>query len=177
MIHMGYNDMGRHKSKLTNRDFKVLLNSLKCCEKPVFMSGPLPAVSQNMEHFSCLLSLSSWLQWLCGTCSIHFTDNFNLFWNRPPLFRSNGLHPNRLGSSMLQVVANIQLATHKASQNRLHLPQPPHLHPLTLTSNDLENLFNLVSIPNKALKQPSLKYPTASSCPQTLEMTTIHPRK
>uniref|UniRef100_A0A8C5CP56 SGNH hydrolase-type esterase domain-containing protein n=1 Tax=Gadus morhua TaxID=8049 RepID=A0A8C5CP56_GADMO len=94
IVHTGYNDMS------------------------VFISGPLPTMTQRPERFSRLLNLNIWLQ---STCKIHnftFIDNFNLFWNRTSLYSTDGIHPNTLGSSVL--AANIQHAVQSAPHNGPH---------------------------------------------------------
>ena len=108
IVHLGSNDTARRQSELTKMDFNALFNLLKNCGKSVFVSGPLPTLSRGAERFSRLLSLNSWLQAACSTHGFAFIDNFNLFWNRSPFFRADGLHPSRQGSRML--AANIQHA-------------------------------------------------------------------
>ena len=118
IVHTGYNDMARRQTELTKRDFNDLFSFLKRCGKSVFISGPLPIMSQRPERFSRLLNLNIWLQ---STCKIHnftFIDNFNLFWNRTSLYSTDGIHPNTLGSSVL--AANIQHAVHSAPHNGTH---------------------------------------------------------
>uniref|UniRef100_A0A8C5BGS9 SGNH hydrolase-type esterase domain-containing protein n=1 Tax=Gadus morhua TaxID=8049 RepID=A0A8C5BGS9_GADMO len=117
IVHKGYNDMARRQTELTKRDFNVF-SFLKRCGKSVFISGPLPTMSQRPERFSRLLNLNIWLQ---STCKIHnftFIDNFNLFWNRTSLYSTDGIHPNTLGSSVL--AANIQHAVQSAPHNGPH---------------------------------------------------------
>ena len=117
IVHKGYNDMARRQTELTKRDFNVF-SFLKRCGKSVFISGPLPTMTQRPERFSRLLNLNIWLQ---STCKIHnftFIDNFNLFWNRTSLYSTDGIHPNTLGSSVL--AANIQHAVQSAPHNGPH---------------------------------------------------------
>ncbi|CAJ1050928.1 LOW QUALITY PROTEIN: uncharacterized protein LOC116399339 [Xyrichtys novacula] len=94
IVHIGCNDTACRQSEQTKCDFKRLLNSLKDCGKSVFISGPLPTMTQNCERFSRLLSLNSWTNMLCNAQKVHFIDNFNSFWNRPDYFNSDGIHLN-----------------------------------------------------------------------------------
>lgn len=110
VVHVGSNDTSRRQSELTKTHFLDLLNFLSSCGKSVFISGPTPTVARGVEGFSRILSLHTWLQSTCSTRNIHFIDNFNLFWNRSPLFKNDGLHLNRHGSRML--AANLQHAIH-----------------------------------------------------------------
>ncbi|CAJ1053384.1 hypothetical protein D4764_12G0010930 [Xyrichtys novacula] len=114
IVHIGCNDTVRRQSEQTKCDFKRLLNSLKDCGKSVFISGPLPTMTQNCERFSRLLSLNSWTNMLCNAQNVHFIDNFNSFWNRPDYFNSDGIHLNRSGRSIL--VSNIQYSVHTSAQ-------------------------------------------------------------
>ncbi len=43
-------------------------------------------------------------EWLFSWCTeqkILFVNNWNLFWERPRLFRADGLHPSRVGAELL----------------------------------------------------------------------------
>ena len=42
-------------------------------------------------RFSRILSLNTWLQSACRIHNIGFIDNFNLFWSRLSLFRTDGM--------------------------------------------------------------------------------------
>ncbi|CAJ1069735.1 hypothetical protein D4764_12G0010930 [Xyrichtys novacula] len=110
IVHVGTNDSAHQQSEQTKKDFRTLLDSLQCSGKTVFISGPLPTLTRSIDRFSRLLSLNSWLRALCSPLSTHFIDNFNLFWNRPPFFSNDGLHPNKLGHQTL--AANIQHHIH-----------------------------------------------------------------
>ena len=110
IVHVGSNDTSLRKSELTKTHFLDLLDFLDSCGKSVFISGPIPTVARGAERFSRILSLHTWLQSTCSIRNIKFIDNFNLFWNRSPFFKTDGLHPNRHGSRML--AANLQYTVH-----------------------------------------------------------------
>lgn len=104
VVHVGTNDMPHAQSEATKRDFNELFNVLKpwiINGLSVFVSGPLPALYRGDERFSRTRNLNTWLNFICRSHHIHFIDNFNLFWNRPSLFRLDGLHLNRFGSRIL----------------------------------------------------------------------------
>uniref|UniRef100_A0A672GPG4 SGNH hydrolase-type esterase domain-containing protein n=1 Tax=Salarias fasciatus TaxID=181472 RepID=A0A672GPG4_SALFA len=108
IVHIGSNDTTRRHSELTKKDFKDLFSLLQSSVKIIYNSGPLPTLFWGAGRFSRLLSLNTWLQHSCSAHNLHFIDNFNLFWNRPALYRQDGLHPSRLGNSV--VSGNIQHA-------------------------------------------------------------------
>ena len=115
IIHVGTNNLAREQSELTKKDFNGLLSFLCSCGKSVFISGPILTVVHGAGHFSRLLSLHSWLQSASTALHIGFIDHFNLFWEHSAFFRSDGLHPNTLGSRML--VANVQYAVQSAAHD------------------------------------------------------------
>ncbi len=48
-----------------------------------------------------LVALNEWLFSWCTEQKIIFVNNWNLFWERPRLFRADGLHPSRVGAELL----------------------------------------------------------------------------
>ena len=98
-------DIRRLSAELKKRDslvdFKDAFYFLSTCGKSVFISGPIPTLDHGAGRFSRILSLHTWLKCACRVHNIGFIDNYNLFWNRFSLFRTDGVHPNRLGSRML----------------------------------------------------------------------------
>ena len=113
IVHVGSNDTARRQSELTKKDFNALFSFLNSCGKDVWLSGPLPTLGRGDGRFSRILGLNTWLQSNCRIHNIGFIDNFNLFWNRPSLFFTDGLHPNNPGSKIL--AANIQHAIQTAA--------------------------------------------------------------
>ncbi len=59
----------------------------------IFVSGPLATYRQGHERFSRLFDLNEWLLSWCKEQKLLFVYNCNLFWERPRLFRADGLHP------------------------------------------------------------------------------------
>lgn len=93
--------MALRQSEVTKSRFTDLLNFLTRTGKSVLISGPIPTLGRGSESFSRLLSLHTWLQSVCRTHNVQFIDNFNLFWNRLPFYKPDGLHPNWRGYRML----------------------------------------------------------------------------
>ncbi len=67
----------------------------------IIVSGPLPTYRRGHERFSRLFALNEWLFSWCTEQKILFVNNWNLFWERPRLFRADGLHPSRVGAELL----------------------------------------------------------------------------
>src|SRR4029434_3377684 len=67
----------------------------------IVISGPLPTYRRGAERWSRLFNLHTWLRATCAYSDINFVNNFNLFWERPGLLKHDGLHPNRIGASLL----------------------------------------------------------------------------
>ncbi len=90
---------GKTSQNSLRRNSVNSLRHFKDFEVQSFISGPLPARGGNM--FSWLLWLNTWLQRYCGIKRVNFIDNFNIFWGYRPLFKLDGLHPNKLGARVL----------------------------------------------------------------------------
>ena len=75
--------------------------------------------------------------------TIGFIDTFNLFWNCSPLFKTDGVHPNRLGSRML--AANLQHTVQSSPRDQLFTfhtppPEPPSLSMMSAQSTTTTEL-------------------------------------
>ncbi len=70
-------------------------------ETSIIVSGPLPTYRRGQERFSRLFALNEWLLSLCKDQKLLFVNNWNLFWERPRLFRADGLDPSRVGAELL----------------------------------------------------------------------------
>uniref|UniRef100_A0AAQ6AC87 OSK domain-containing protein n=1 Tax=Amphiprion ocellaris TaxID=80972 RepID=A0AAQ6AC87_AMPOC len=115
IVHVGCVDASRRQSEITKSEFLKLFQCLRTCSKAVFISGPIPPYNRGCRLFSRILGLNSWLLSACRTHNMGFIDNFNLFWNRPSFYRSDGTLPNKLGSSVL--TGNIQHAVQSLPQD------------------------------------------------------------
>uniref|UniRef100_A0A8C2ZPZ6 OSK domain-containing protein n=1 Tax=Cyclopterus lumpus TaxID=8103 RepID=A0A8C2ZPZ6_CYCLU len=97
ILHIGSNDVVKQESEMLKQDFKNLLNTVSSLNAEVFISGPLPPIRRGPERFTRLLALNTWLSTACPDHSVHFIDNFNIFWNRKQLFKTDGLCLNKAG--------------------------------------------------------------------------------
>lgn len=111
VVHVGTNDVSRRQSERTKLDFIALFEFLKSTGKTVFISGPIPTIGRGSESFSRLLQLSTWLALHCSAYGLVFIDNFNLFWNRPSFYFTDGLHPSSLGSNVLSATMHHVILT------------------------------------------------------------------
>lgn len=115
IVHVGTNDSARGHSEVVKKDFNQLFSFLKNCGLSIFISGPIPTFGHGDVRFSRLLYLHHWLQAASTSHGFVFINNFNLFWNRPPLYRADGLHPSYRGRVALST--NIHHAVRYAAQD------------------------------------------------------------
>ncbi|KAK0155797.1 hypothetical protein N1851_001700 [Merluccius polli] len=101
VIHTGALDVVKQQSEVLKQDFNDLLNTVRCLNTEVFISGPLPTVRRGDERFSRLLMLNRWLKDTCAAHSVNFIDNFNIFWERRHLFEADGFCLNKSGVQLL----------------------------------------------------------------------------
>ncbi|KAI2644996.1 GDSL lipase [Labeo rohita] len=89
--------------KVLKRDFSSLIETVRSTSPAtrIIVSGPLPTYRRGHESFSRLLALNKWLLTWCKEQKLLFVNNWNLFWERPRLFRADGLHPSRVGAELL----------------------------------------------------------------------------
>uniref|UniRef100_A0A3P8RHM4 SGNH hydrolase-type esterase domain-containing protein n=1 Tax=Astatotilapia calliptera TaxID=8154 RepID=A0A3P8RHM4_ASTCA len=97
VLHTGSNDVSKQQSEVLKRDFTGLLNTVNSLNAAVFVSGPVPPVRGGDERFSRLFTLNKWLISACADHSVHFINNFNIFWERRHLFKENGFNFNKSG--------------------------------------------------------------------------------
>ena len=90
--------MSRQSKKLYY-ELESLVNTVvvQCC----VLSGPIPALTKSSERFSCLFSLHTWMQNFTTATGLGFISNFDYFWTEQDLFKRDGLHLNRMGTSRL----------------------------------------------------------------------------
>ncbi len=103
VIHAGVNDTKLRQTETLKRDFRSLIETVRSTSPvtTIIVSGPLPTYRRGHERFSRLLALNEWLLSWCKDQKLLFVDNWNLFWERPRLFRADGLHPSRVGAELL----------------------------------------------------------------------------
>ncbi len=85
------------------RDFRSLIETVRSTSPAttIIVSGPLPTYRRGHERFSRLFALNKWLLSWCKEQKLLFVNNWNLFWERPRLFRADGLQPSRVGAELL----------------------------------------------------------------------------
>uniref|UniRef100_A0A3P9AZJ3 SGNH hydrolase-type esterase domain-containing protein n=1 Tax=Maylandia zebra TaxID=106582 RepID=A0A3P9AZJ3_9CICH len=104
VLHTGSNDVSKQQSEVLKLDFTGLLNTVNSLNAAVFISGPVPPVRGGDERFSRLFTLNKWLISACADHSVHFIDNFNIFWERRHLFKVFPLTPDLPRGSVNELV-------------------------------------------------------------------------
>ncbi|XP_052473518.1 uncharacterized protein LOC128030068 isoform X2 [Carassius gibelio] len=103
VLHAGVNDTTLRQTETLKRDFSSLIETVRSTTPAatIVVSGPLPTYRRGHERFSRLFALNEWLLSWCKEQKLLFVNNWNLFWERPRLFRADGLHPSRIGAELL----------------------------------------------------------------------------
>ncbi len=103
VIHAGVNNTMMRQTETLKRDFRSLIEMVRSTSPAttIIVSGPLPTYRRGHERFSRLFALNEWLLSWCKEQKLLFVNNWNLFWERPRLFRADGLHPSRFGAELL----------------------------------------------------------------------------
>ncbi|KAI2649330.1 GDSL lipase [Labeo rohita] len=103
VLHAGVNDTRLRQTEVLKRDFSSLIETVRSTSPTmrIIVSGPLPTYRRGHERFSRLFALNEWLLTWCKEQKLLFVNNWNLFWERPRLFRADGLHPSRVGAELL----------------------------------------------------------------------------
>uniref|UniRef100_A0A9J7Y7H4 SGNH hydrolase-type esterase domain-containing protein n=1 Tax=Cyprinus carpio carpio TaxID=630221 RepID=A0A9J7Y7H4_CYPCA len=103
VLHAGVNDITQRQTETLKRDFRSLIETVRSTTPAatIIVSGPLPTYRRGHERFSRLFALNEWLLSWCKEQKLLFVNNWNLFWERPRLFRADGLHPSRVGAELL----------------------------------------------------------------------------
>ncbi|XP_073703172.1 uncharacterized protein [Garra rufa] len=103
VLHAGVNDVKLRQTEVLKRDFGSLIETVRSTAPAtkIIVSGPLPTYRRGHERFSRLFALNEWLLSWCKEQKLLFVNNWNLFWERPRLYRADGLHPSRVGAELL----------------------------------------------------------------------------
>ncbi len=96
VIHAGVNNTKLRQTETLKRDFRSLIETVRSTSPvtTIIVFGPLPTYRRGHERFSRLFALNEWLLSWCKEQKLLFVNNWNLFWERPKLFRGDGLHPS-----------------------------------------------------------------------------------
>ncbi len=102
-IDAGVNDTKPRQTETLKRDFRSLIETVHSTlpAMTIIMSGPLSTYRRGHERFSRLFALNEWLLSWCKDQKLLFVNDWNLFWERPRLFRADDLHPSRVGAELL----------------------------------------------------------------------------
>ncbi len=94
VIHSGVNDTKLRQMETLKRDFRSLIETVRSTSPAttIIVSGPLPTYRWGHKRFSRLFALNEWLLLWCKDQKLLFVNNWNLLWERPRLFRADGLH-------------------------------------------------------------------------------------
>ncbi|KAG1937809.1 hypothetical protein F2P79_018017 [Pimephales promelas] len=103
VLHAGANDIRLRQTEVLKKDYRSLIETVRSTapKAAIIVSGPLPTYRQGQERFSRLFALNEWLMSLCNEQRLHFVNNWHLFWERPRLYSTDGLHPSRIGAAVL----------------------------------------------------------------------------
>lgn len=159
VLHTGSNDVSKQQSEVLKRDFTGLLNTVNSLNAAVFISGPVPPVRGGDERFSRLFTLNKWLISACADHSVHFIDNFNIFWECRHLFKANGFNFNKSGvklftSNLFYSIRHPSVLGAKAEINEelSHKEEQTVLQEQTKPSRNLEEELHLPP-PGKSLRK------------------------
>uniref|UniRef100_A0A3B1JEG4 SGNH hydrolase-type esterase domain-containing protein n=1 Tax=Astyanax mexicanus TaxID=7994 RepID=A0A3B1JEG4_ASTMX len=102
ILHVGTNDTSARRSEVLKEHFCTLLDTARRLTRArLLISGPMPTYRRGSQPFSRLYALHCWLRDWCSASGISYVDNWESFRERPALFHRDGLHPSRLGSTVL----------------------------------------------------------------------------
>ncbi len=102
VIDAGVNDTKLQQTETLKRDFRSLIETVRSTSPAmtIIVSGPLPTYRRGNERFSRLFALNEWLLSWYKDQKLLFVNNWNLFCERPRLFR-DGLYPSRVEAELL----------------------------------------------------------------------------
>ncbi|KAK3509143.1 hypothetical protein QTP70_020252 [Hemibagrus guttatus] len=94
VLHAGTNDIRLRQTEILKKNFRSLVEKVRATSTMmrIIVSGPLPTFQGGIERFSRLFAFNECLQSWCQDQKLPFVDNWNLFWERPRLYHSDGLH-------------------------------------------------------------------------------------
>ena len=101
IFHVCTNDVMSRQSAKLRFQLESLAITIQSLGKTFIFSGPIPAPSKGPEHFSRLWSIHEWMKTFCIATGNGFISNFDCFWTRVDLYKSDGLHLNAKGSNQL----------------------------------------------------------------------------
>lgn len=101
VVHVGTNDVGKAKQSVLEAKFRLLGRRLKSRTSKVAFSEVLPVPRAGPTRQAELRSLNAWMRRWCREEGFRFVRNWRTFWDKPNLFRGDGLHLNHDGTRLL----------------------------------------------------------------------------
>ncbi|XP_055498906.1 uncharacterized protein LOC129701618 [Leucoraja erinacea] len=101
VVHVGINDVGKKGMNILQRDFRELGKMLKSRASRVVISGLLPVPQTGESRNREIRDLNVWLRNWCTGQGFRFLDHWDLFWGKGELYKRDGLHLKRCGTSIL----------------------------------------------------------------------------
>ncbi len=101
VIHAGVNDTKMWQMETLKRDFRSMIEMVRNTSTAtmIIVSGPFPSYRREQERFSRLFALNKWLLSWCKVKKLLFVNNWNLFLERPRLFRAMVCTPAESGQN------------------------------------------------------------------------------
>ncbi len=101
VIHAGVNDTKMWQMETLKRDFRSMIEMVRNTSTAtmIIVAGPFPTYRREQERFSRLFALNKWLLSWCKVKKLLFVNNWNLFLERPRLFRAMVCTPAESGQN------------------------------------------------------------------------------
>ncbi|XP_072558777.1 uncharacterized protein [Paramormyrops kingsleyae] len=101
VVHVGTNDIGKGRRAVLQDKFIEVANKLRSRTSMVVFSEILPVPRASEAKLAEIRRLNAWLKGWCRKEGFRFMGHWRTFWNRWDLFKPDGLHLNRRGTSVL----------------------------------------------------------------------------
>ncbi|ORD93318.1 hypothetical protein ECANGB1_208 [Enterospora canceri] len=106
IIHAGTNDVMNTRSEELLERYRKLIRRYKCKTNKIILSGILPRSSAPIAFFNRAFSTNNRLKSICTDEGIDFINCWDDFYNKPFLFKDDGLHLNQVGAARLGRLLN-----------------------------------------------------------------------
>ncbi len=99
VVHTGTNDVRKTRSEELVDKYRKLIQQYKTKSSKIMISGVLPRLAEDNGFYSKVFSLNNRLETLCKEHGIEFVNMWNDFYNKPGLFKEDGLHLSPVGTA------------------------------------------------------------------------------